>query len=75
MSTSLSFDARETDKVFEFRFKRFSEQMICVARWYAELSAKAKAVCYHLWKARPTKRIRPATEREKPQSTSCFRSQ
>ena len=35
-----------TDKVFEFKFKRFSEQVFRVARWYEGLSAKAKAVVF-----------------------------
>ena len=40
-SEPLSFDARETEKVFGFKFKNFEEQIISLAGWYAEVSSKA----------------------------------
>ena len=40
-STPLSFDATETEKAFDFKFKTFEEQIISLAGWYAEVSAKA----------------------------------
>jgi nucleoside-diphosphate-sugar epimerase len=40
-SVPLSFDARETEKVFEFKFNSFEEQIVSVAGWYVEVSSKA----------------------------------
>jgi nucleoside-diphosphate-sugar epimerase len=43
-SNPLLFDARETEKVFGFKFKSLEEQITSLAEWYAEVSAKSQAV-------------------------------
>ena len=40
-SNPLQFDATETERVLEFKFKSFEEQIIGLAGWYTEVSAKA----------------------------------
>ena len=40
-SNPLQFDATETEKVLGFKFKSFEEQIISLAGWYAEVSARA----------------------------------
>jgi len=37
----LAFDASETEQVFGFKFKSFEDQIVSLAGWYAEVSAKA----------------------------------
>lgn len=40
-TVSLKYDTSETERVFDFKFKNFEEQIVSLASWNAEVSARA----------------------------------